>query len=782
MKTRVTPLVLAVAIFIVSTIPILTSAAAADPSPTGRSPKLLWTSERQTIWNRMKADYQRGADTLGAKWYKLVKDNAECGCRYADNGLWATLMYQWTGERRYVDMAWDKLSSSFLKLPPAKTIGNYVREYGIEFVVVLDWLWPGLTPAQRQELTTAIGKMLETELAGNRFAKGYRLGDSDQVIGTYFAVVLFQLIQPDNSYAISGYNHPQTGGLRATAADQTTARNAIRWYVERLAVGGEWIESAYYNNGTVNLLLMGSEAVKTATGVDNFPEVTQWTPQWAKRQIAFWTPDLAQPYQWGDEEHPRNRRLFAWTNASGLVAGLLQGTPTGTQLQQHLLDLIQKYGAVGFESAEPAVTGRLFFTFNPYAPAADWRTDENRTFHAPGTGLLLHRSGFDSRDSLFATQLAPRSEKKWVDHQVRYFGNFELWRQGEWVLTHPRGYAGAPNSGVGTNAVLMQGFGDMPGFKEIGGVSWGNSFAYQTGTTGGAAVATPYYDPPPVFVHEWTRGVLYLSGTTDTVIVYDRANVSDVLRRDRYYAADQALFDKAPAPKQWLLHMPVRPTLTAQAITWTTPGGQPIRWTPVLPIGAVRTVFDERALRDGGDPAWKSSVLDSELKYHVRLWPNGKRDWDTFLNVIQIGTPGEIEPVRIPGDVEGVRVSRPGESDVLAVFNAQPSARLEEAAFAPSHDEALRRARLRTAGYTVRWTAVAETTDLYLADLDPGKRWSIQVDGRLTLPSAGTSRQLARLTVSGTGAHTLVLTVLGDADVNPKEPVPVPPSGLRIIK
>src|SRR4029450_11243399 len=125
-------------------------------------------------------------------------------------------------------------------------------------------------------------------------------------------------------------------------------------------------------------------------------------------------------------------------------------------------------------------------------------------------------------------------------------------------------------------------------------------------------------------------------------------------------------------------------------------------------------------------------------------------------NVIQIGTPGEIEPVSVPGDVEGVRVSRPGGSDVLAVFNAQPSARLEGAIFQPSHDEALRRARLRTSGYTLRWTALAETTELYLADLDPGKRWSVEVDGRLILPSADTSRHLARLTLNGAGVHTLV--------------------------
>ena len=209
-----------------------------------------------------------------------------------------------------------------------------------------------------------------------------------------------------------------------------------------------------------------------------------------------------------------------------MAAGLLQGTVVGAQLQQHLLDLVSKYGHTGFNTMEPIVTGRLFFTFNPYAPAADWRTA--RTFHAKGTGLTLHRTGFGAADSLFAAHVAPRPERRAPDHFVTYLNDFELWRRGEWVITHPRGYAGVPNGGLGTNAVLMHGFGDMPGFKELVGAAAGDTYAYQAGTTGGASVRLPFYQPPPVFVHEWTRSVLYLASNTDTVVVYDRAHVTDV--------------------------------------------------------------------------------------------------------------------------------------------------------------------------------------------------------------------------------------------------------------
>lgn len=775
---RVTPLMLAVAIFIGSTVPLLTSPAAADPSPTGYTPKLLWTPERQAIWNRMKSDYEKGSDTLGGRWYKLVKDNAECGCRYNDTGLWATFMYQWTGDRRYVDLAWKRLTN-FISLPASKTGGNYIREYGIEYVVILDWLWPGLTTDRRMQMSGAIAAMLDNALNGNRFLNGYPKDDSDQVVGTYFAIAMFHLIQPN--LARPTFTHPQTGGLDATAANRDTARNSVRHYVE-MAAGGEWIESAAYNIGTVNLLLMGAEGVRTATKVDHFPEITRWIPMWGQRQLAFWTPDLSTVYQWGDEEHPRENRLYTWTNASGLAAGLLQGTTVGAQLQQQLLDLVAKYGSAGHLSMEPIVTGRLFFTFNPYAATNEWRG--NSVFQAGGVGLVLHRRGIDGDGSLFAAHLATRQGRSVVHHFVRYFNDFELWRKGEWVITHPRGYGGAPNTGTGTNAVLMHGFGDMLEFKELLGVSSSETHDYQVGTTGGAAVPTPYFDPPPVFVHEWTRGVLYLPGSTDTIIVHDRAHVTDVARRERYSAANQALFDKAPSAKQWILHMPVRPTIEPSRISWSTPGGQRIQWSPLLPVASVKTEYDEKALQKGGEPAWKSAVRDAELKYHVKVWPASKSAWDTFLNVIQVGDAGAVAVVKGTDQTEGVHVSRVNQSDVIVMFNAQPSSPLEPAAYHPSHDQALRTARLRSSGYSVKWTSAADSTDIFLADLDPTKRWVVQVDGRVLIPVIPGSTALLRFIVDAPGTHTLTVHAADGAPAPAFAPpaAPAAPRGLGIIR
>ena len=560
-----------------------------------------------------------------------------------------------------------------------------------------------------------------------------------------------------------------------------TARNAIKFYVEQFAAGGEWFESAEYNLGTVNLLLMGAEAVRTVAKKDHFPEVTQWTPLWARRQVSYWTPDLAQVYQWGDEEHPRERRYYAWTNASGMAAGLLQGTVVGAQLQQHLLDLVSKYGHTGYNTMEPIVTGRLFFTFNPYTPVADWRTA--KTFHARGTGLILHRSGFEAGHSLFASHVAARPQGRAPDHFVTYLNDFELWRKGEWAITHPRAYGSTPNSGLGTNAVLMHSFGDMPEFKELVAAGFGDSYAYQAATTGGAAVRMPYYDPPPVFAHEWTRSVLFLNGDTDSIVIYDRAHISDLGRVNRYSQRDQTLIARAPSAKQWILHMSTAPRIAESEITWSTPGGQRVRWVPLLPAASIKTAYDEAALRKQGDPSWASGVKDSELKHHVKVWPAIKKDWDTFFNVIQVGDPGQVSLVSVPGEIEGARISRPGAPDVLALFNAQPSAPLDPTPYHASHDDALRRAHLRSSGFTVRWTADGDSTEVFVADLDPGKRWVAELDGRVLPPSSAASSDLMRLLVTGAGVHSLVLKVAGESGVQ-RGGVPAPPSpgGLRITR
>ena len=84
------------------------SVALADPSPTGRTPKLFWTPERQAIWNRMRAENH--------PWWQKIKANADLSgtstSRYADLGQWATLAYQVTGDPIYAAKAFAEADNN----------------------------------------------------------------------------------------------------------------------------------------------------------------------------------------------------------------------------------------------------------------------------------------------------------------------------------------------------------------------------------------------------------------------------------------------------------------------------------------------------------------------------------------------------------------------------------------------------------------------------------------------------------------------------------------------
>jgi hypothetical protein len=141
------------------------------------------------------------------------------------------------------------------------------------------------------------------------------------------------------------------GGLDATASDlKSSMRNSIKKYVE-LSKGGQWVESSSYNLGTLRLVLSGAEGVRTATGVDHFPEITALQKELALSQIYEMAPDHKQAYQWGDVEHTRELELFHRSTLLGQLAGLNQNDPkVGPYIKQFTDEFMNKHG-LGYKTA-----------------------------------------------------------------------------------------------------------------------------------------------------------------------------------------------------------------------------------------------------------------------------------------------------------------------------------------------------------------------------------------------------------------------------------------------
>ncbi len=610
-------------------------------SPTGRQPRLLWTPRLQTGFNRMQAE---GADplnkTVPAQWGRLLKSNA-LGKRYGDTGLWATLMFQATGDVTYAAKAMSVIQANIFWTGTA--VSNHLREYGGEYVIMLDWLWPALTDEQRAGYFAALDRALlhPTALGLLPASTTLRLGDSDQTTGVYLMTAMYGTAFGDvHPLAAELLARPIVGGLDSTGSNALTLRNAVRGFVERAAVRDwtptpttrEWVESGEYNIGTVQLLLIGTTAVRTATGVDHFPEVTAWATLEAPRNRHFSSPDLTSIMHWGDDQ-----------GQHGYEAGNLVSTSMlfdDPHARQFVTDVVAQYGAVGYAAAEPHA--KSFLLFDPYGPVTPKDTLPLTFDCSEGQGIVIARSSWRQDASQFFVHFPPTHPLGAVDHGVGYFGDLQLYRRGGWALTHPITYGGPGLTGEGINSMLHCGFGAPIEYRGHPTVKPGDWLVY-TGTAGGAVNAQKYYAPPATFWHEHSRRIEFIPGEVDTLIVFDRTHVDDpqLLPGFLFYSPAMQAKIKANPLRQWRWHCPVQPTLSGNTAEWPIASG----------VARVTWLRDDlQAVAVNQQEAWATyAMAAAEKKWHVALTPTANAPgFQTLVTILQFGDPAKFGSVTPP--------------------------------------------------------------------------------------------------------------------------------------
>src|SRR5688500_679775 len=174
------------------------------PSPTGRTPKICWTSQRQATWNRMRSNNH--------PWWKVLAGNAERSgtkmARYADNGQWATICYQLTGQENFARKAFQEVRPLLGSVPSSR---NVTREHFIDLVWMYDWLYPALNEFERKLFLGTMNQWADA-VTGKTWKP--RMDDSDEVVGHYFGMAFLDLATgPDNPRAGEFLAHPSVGGL-----------------------------------------------------------------------------------------------------------------------------------------------------------------------------------------------------------------------------------------------------------------------------------------------------------------------------------------------------------------------------------------------------------------------------------------------------------------------------------------------------------------------------------------------------------------------------------------
>lgn len=584
----------------------------------------LFTDSRLACWQRMQSEKH-------PYWATILKAaNDATGKAVWDNlGICAAILYQITGDATYAANAYQQITTGFV--PPQNA--NTVRaRFAFE---VLTWyaVWNGLTPAQQ---TTALGRIqtyCNYALAIGQPVNvgGFRPGDTDQTIGQYSGLALAEHLFPqlgtwlDKTSNLSAGNAMVVGGLDATAADRTTVRNDIAYFVS-LAAGGEWPVSSEYNVGDDTVLVMTMWlSLKQILGVDHFPEVAAWIPRWALALIHDVTPGLTGRVEWGDEENPGDIQAIHRYDSLACCQLCLQeigDTTTASWIAFHLQELTAKYGMAVADPDFP-----IFF--DPYATQADYRPSIPRTLVSSGLGYVTRRDDWGPNGTLFhgfSPNVLP------IDHACTLVGDFRVFAGKEWVIRHPIGYNAEDALGDASNSILLCGLSTMAA-RGMQLVEDADDYLHCDCYTSGPRYAPGYWQPPPPFVSECMRSVIYLPKLS-AVVVCDRLNLQDPRMLplfNRYQTPDQKAMTGAAHLKQILWHSPGTPTISANSATWTTAGGQAVRLDSFSPQGPLAWEVDNEAT------LWTSGWKAGQLGYRLRV--GSDRTWDSIVSVIQWGSP-----------------------------------------------------------------------------------------------------------------------------------------------
>ncbi len=272
--------------------------------------------------------------------------------------------------------AWRQARRGLVNGPAS---ANDVRENFLENVIIFDWLRPILSQAERDSVVAGLNRWAEYALGINtkRYQGGFSYADSDALVGYYFGVAATDLATRGlpghrdwlTATAAEGANLP-VGGLTPTAADRSTVRNALHQYLLGPGAGGQWFESSGYNTGTVSLMAMGYGALAPAVSDGALDDFHAFLEDAGTAAPWRYTPDLDQPVQWGDDEHPRDLRgrLFKHVTMLSLLAGVLGDSPGGRSAQGLLQAFYARYGSTGgYGTAEPWPRALLFW--DPWQPA-----------------------------------------------------------------------------------------------------------------------------------------------------------------------------------------------------------------------------------------------------------------------------------------------------------------------------------------------------------------------------------------------------------------------------
>ena len=339
------------------------------------------------------------------------------------------------------------------------------------------------------------------------------------------------------------------------------------------------------------------------------------------------------------------------------------------------------------DSEVPRANILYFLSFDPQeATPADPRPDLPLTFNAPGTGHLYSRTAWDED----ARWLTFQCGWKAVDHQHADANQVQLYRKGEWLTREITGYTGMASSLVHNTMVIeneptscLSGEDWAAGIRNSGsqwlfGVNAGDGVILRRSGSAhhlfAVGDATDLYNSDYCDQHDVehaSRSVVWLK--PDHVIVYDRVNTTS-----------------AGGLKRFQLHFETEPVIDGAVATITTPGGQRLVVTTVLPEDATLSAAQPAAPEPAEHEATRHQLrVDAPLSdprpRFLHLLHGADAEQSTPATTLILSDDGTFEglafgstvvllPVDLPTEAEQVSFNAPPGLQRLLVAGMQPGA------------------------------------------------------------------------------------------------------------
>lgn len=732
--------------------------------------RLGWSAEQAEAWQHMRA--------TNHPYYQDLKAQADKAGLYNDDGLRDGMMYLITGDAQYATRAWNHVSwyrGRSYNPGGVSPKRNSTRDRFLAMSRLFSWIADGLSAEDKANFRDVLDHWADKVFNGSH---GTRPWDSDEMTGHYFGLVVYALAIKDEDPARSnellnqdGLKYsPAVGGVDSTGENWSTWRNTLRNYATK-ADGGQWMESSMYNLNSARYLLYGISAINGFYGKEKFPEFAPLIQEFADAMLNELTPDFKDSFQWGDVQtgNLHNLTLYSRLGFMSVIAGLSKDKHA-----RYVLNTL-------YERNASTPEGHVFPFLSAEAPFA---SPSGVSFHnANGRGVAFHHSGWKPNDSFFASTFLNEIN---IDHEGEALANFNLYRNGAWAITNPRGYYGSQIEAPYMNGMLINGAVTVT--KEARGASAfeaGEKYLYHAGLTGGITARNNYDDPPLEFINEYSRGHLYLHNDdgSDTIVVFDRIKSQDPREAmsgwkfGRFPDVVQNRVKAVDGYHQWILHMPEAPSISGNQATWVSAGGENVQ-LKMFDEDLTTKVYDEKALHNAGAPLFLGGYMDdSELKYQMRLVPNQKNGFLSLLNVLHVG--GQLKASELQasaGDQARGVYLQPGTQNIAVIFNGTEGETIEptpccdaDYGWASQHDpkrfDKIDQLRKFKNGFSMSINSDGYT-QVYLMDLDPAKTWTAEVAGN-EIPLSVSQEGVSRFDYLESGVHVLTVTHSGISNQPP---------------